>query len=192
MSNPRLAVRLATDADMPAITAIYAHHVATGTASFELTPPDVAEMRRRRDEIAARGLPYLVASAQDAPSTVAGYAYASMYRARAAYRHTLEDSVYVDAAYSGRGVGRALLTALVASCERLGYRQMLAVIGGSDNAASIGLHAALGFEHVGNLVAVGRKFDCWLDTTLMQRPLGEGATAPPSPPSSPSSPSVQR
>ncbi|HEY7945868.1 MAG: GNAT family N-acetyltransferase [Burkholderiales bacterium] len=173
-----ITVRAATAGDLAAITALYSHHVEHGTASFELAAPDGEEMRRRWREVVEGGLPYLVATLSPDAGTVAGYAYASPYRARPAYRFTLEDSVYVAPSCAGRGAGRALLAAVIAACEPLGYRQMVAVIGGSDNAASIGLHTALGFERAGCLTAVGRKFDRWVDTVLMQRALGPGATAP--------------
>jgi Sortase and related acyltransferases len=170
-------VRAAVTGDLAAIAAIYAHHVETGLGSFELAPPDGEEMRRRWQGVVERGLPYLVAVLPE--DGIAGYAYASPYRGRPGYRYTVEDSVYVDPGCMGQGAGRALLAALIAACAPLGYRQMVAVIGGSDNAASIGLHAALGFERVGCLTAVGRKFDRWVDTVLMQRALGPGgATVP--------------
>ena len=172
-----VTVRAAVAGDLAAIAAIYTHHVETGLGTFELAAPDGAEMRRRWQDVVERGLPYLVAVLPE--RAVAGYAYASPYRARPGYRYTVEDSVYVDPDCTGQGAGRALLAALIAACAPLGYRQMVAVIGGSDNAASIGLHAALGFERVGCLTAVGRKFDRWVDTVLMQRALGSGgATAP--------------
>jgi L-amino acid N-acyltransferase YncA len=172
-----VVVRAAVDADLPAIAELYAHHVLTGTASFEVEAPTVAEMRRRREEVRSHGMPYFVASLPGATS-LAGYAYATAYRTRVAYRHTVEDSVYVDPGCVRRGAGRALLAAVIAACEALGHRQMVAVIGGSDNAASISLHAALGFHHAGVLPAVGRKFDRWIDTVLMQRALGPGASTP--------------
>jgi L-amino acid N-acyltransferase YncA len=172
-----ITVRDAGDADIPQIAAIYAFHVERDTASFELEAPDTAEMHRRYRDNVTRGYPYLVALSTDA--RVVGYAYASEYRSRPAYRHTVEDSVYVDAAWSRRGIGNALLNALIERCEAGGYRQMVAIIGGSHNTASIALHATLGFERVGVLAAVGRKFDRWLDTVLMQRALGPGAGAPP-------------
>jgi phosphinothricin acetyltransferase len=163
---------------MPAIAAIYRHHVLTGTATFEEVPPDEVEIARRRADVAGRGLPYLVAVAQGvdggAAGPVLGFAYAAPHRARSAYRFTLEDSIYVADGMAGRGIGRALLTGLIAGCERLGYRQMVAVIGGSANLASIRLHAALGFAPAGLLPAVGYKFGRWIDTVLMQRPLGAG------------------
>jgi len=176
-SSRRVTVRAAVADDLAAVAAIYAHHVETGLGTFELAAPDGEEMRRRWQDVIERGLPYFVAVLPE--HGIAGYAYASPYRARPGYRYTVEDSVYVDAACMGQGAGRALLVALIAACAPLGYRQMVAVIGGSDNAASIGLHAALGFERVGCLTAVGRKFDRWVDTVLMQRPLGPGgATVP--------------
>jgi phosphinothricin acetyltransferase len=172
-----MQLRPATAADMAAVQAIYAHHVLHGLASFEIEPPAVAEMRRRFDAVAAAGYPYLVAA--DGAS-VLGYAYASAYRARPAYRHTVEDSVYVAAGATGRGIGRQLLSRLIAECERAGYRQMLAVIGDSANAASIGVHRACGFEMAGTLRAVGFKFGRWVDSVLMQRALGEAdRSAPP-------------
>jgi L-amino acid N-acyltransferase YncA len=171
-----VSVRAAADADIAAIARIYAHHVLTGTASFEATPPTVDEMRRRHREVLAHGMPHFVASLTRPEGGIAGYAYATAYRARVAYRHTVEDSVYVDPECARCGAGRALLSAVIASCESLGYRQMVAVIGDSANAASISLHAALGFRHAGVLPAVGRKFDRWIDTVLMQRALGEGSS----------------
>jgi len=171
-----VVIRAAADADLPAIAELYAHHVLAGTASFEVAAPTVDEMRRRRRDVLSHGLPYFVASLSD--TALAGYAYATEYRSRVAYRHTVEDSVYVDPVCVRRGAGRALLAAVIAACETLGYRQMVAVIGGSDNAASISLHAALGFRHAGVLPAVGRKFDRWIDTVLMQRALGLGASTP--------------
>jgi L-amino acid N-acyltransferase YncA len=171
------AIRDSRDDDLAAIAAIYGHHVLHGVASFEEIPPELDELAGRRREILAQGLPYLVA---EAAGRVLGYCYASRYRMRSAYRFSLEDSVYVDAAELGRGIGRALLSTLVQRCEKLGYRQMIAVIGGSDQWPSIGLHEALGFTRSGVLTAVGFKFGGWVDTVLMQRSLGEGATALPS------------
>jgi L-amino acid N-acyltransferase YncA len=174
----RVVIRAAADADLPAIAELYAHHVRTGTASFEVVAPGVGEMRRRHRDVVSHGLPYFVASLSENTTGLAGYAYATAYRSRIGYRHTVEDSVYVDPGCVRRGAGRALLAAVIAACETLGYRQMVAVIGGSDNAASISLHAALGFRHAGLLPAVGRKFDRWIDTVLMQRALGPGASTP--------------
>lgn len=156
---------------IPAITAIYAEAVAHGTASWELDPPDTAEMARRMADIQARGYPCLVALAGGG---VAGYAYASAYRPRPGYRFTVEDSVYVAPVWQGRGIGRRLLAALIDATTQQGYRQMIAVIGGSENAPSIALHAALGFTHVGLLPAIGFKQGRWLDSVLMQRSLGPG------------------
>jgi len=171
-----LTIRPSAAGDMPAIAAIYAHHVLHGLASFEEVPPDIAEMSRRRDDFVARALPYLVA---ERAGRVVGYAYASPYRTRSAYRFTVEDSIYIEHAEVGRGIGRALLSALIERCTALGYRQMVAVIGGSDTWPSIRLHEALGFARVGVLQAIGFKFGGWVDTVLMQRPLGAGASAPP-------------
>jgi phosphinothricin acetyltransferase len=171
-----LVIRPATRADIPAITRIYAHAVEHGTASFELKAPDEAEMARRMAELTAGNFPYLVATIDGA---VAGYAYAGPYRARPAYRFTVENSVYVATEIHRRGVGKALLDALIDACTGLGYRLMVAVIGDSNQAGSIGVHLAAGFSHVGVLENIGYKFDRWLDTVLMQRALGPGATAPP-------------
>ncbi len=164
-------MREARAADLAAVQAIYAHHVLQGLASFEEQAPDLDEMRRRFDDIAARGLPYLVGCIGDA---IAGYGYCAPYRARSAYRYVLEDSVYVDPAYQRRGVGRALLSALIERCTALGYRQLIAVIGDSAHAPSIGVHADAGFLRVGTLRSVGFKFGRWVDTVIMQRPLGAG------------------
>lgn len=163
------------DAHLPDITRIYGDAVRTGTASFELEPPSLAEMTERRAALQAGGYPYLVALQA---GRVAGYAYASAYRARPAYFATVENSVYVDPACQGRGIGLALLQALVARCERGPWRQMVAVIGDSANLASQRLHSAAGFSLVGTLRSVGFKHGRWLDTVLMQRPLGEGDRTP--------------
>jgi L-amino acid N-acyltransferase YncA len=171
-----VSIRPSQDADIATIAAIYGHHVLHGVASFEEVPPDPAEIARRRTEILARRLPYLVA---EESGRVVGFCYASLYRARSAYRFTVEDSIYVDEASLGRGVGRALLGTLVERCTALGYRQMIAVIGGSDQWPSIGLHRALGFAGVGLLPAVGAKFGRWIDVVLMQRALGRVAVAVP-------------
>jgi L-amino acid N-acyltransferase YncA/putative methionine-R-sulfoxide reductase with GAF domain len=153
---------------MPAITAIYAHHVLHGTATFELDPPDLAEMNKRRLEILDHGLPYLVAELEGA---VAGYAYAGLYRTRAAYRFTVEDSIYIHPDFVARGLGKLLMARLLKLCEARGSRQMIAVIGDSLNIASIRLHERFGFRNAGVFEAVGRKFGRWLDTVLMQRAL---------------------
>jgi L-amino acid N-acyltransferase YncA len=172
---PGVSLRPATAADAGALAAIYAPHVRTGTATFELEPPDAAEMERRWRDVTGRGLPYLVAVSD---GEVLGYAYAAPYRPRAAYRFTLEDSLYLRDDARGKGIGRALLSALIDASERVGARQMIAVIGDSANAASIGVHAALGFRHIGMLASVGNKFARWLDVVLMQRALGPGDGAP--------------
>ena len=171
-----LIVRDALPADMAAIRAIYAHHVLHGLASFEEAVPSLDEMLARRGSVLAQGLPYLAAEQDGA---IVGYCYAGSYRPRPAYRHTIEDSVYVADGNAGRGIGRALLSALIARCEAGTWRQMLAVIGDSGNAGSIGLHRALGFETVGTLRAVGFKFGRWVDSVLMQRALGTGDGTPP-------------
>ena len=168
---PPIALRAAGADDIATITAIYAYHVRTGTASFELEAPDEAEMLRRWRDVTERGLPYLVAVSG---GEVIGYAYSGPYRPRPAYRFTVEDSIYVRTDAQGRGVGRALLAALIEESTRAGARQMIAVIGDAANVASIRLHAELGFRHVGVLSSVGNKFARWLDVVLMQRALGSG------------------
>jgi phosphinothricin acetyltransferase len=176
MSADAPIIRPSRDEDVPTIAAIYAHHVLNGLASFEELPPEAAEIARRRADIVARGLPYLVA---EADGKVLGYCYAGPFRPRVAYRYTLEDSIYIDPAAVGRGIGRVLLTELLARSEELGYRQMVAVIGGRETVASIRLHAALGFSEVGVLTGVGFKFGRWVDSVLMQRALGPGTATPP-------------
>ncbi len=163
-------------ADVPRIVEIYRPQVLGGVATFELVPPDAGEMARRLADIVAAGMPYLVA---EVDGVVAGYAYASTYRARPAYRYTVEDSIYVDDAYSRRGIGRTLLYALVEQSTARGFRQMVAVIGDSGNAASIALHRACGFAPAGVLAATGWKLGRWVDSVLMQRALGDGAQTPP-------------
>ncbi|MDG2530278.1 GNAT family N-acetyltransferase [Caulobacter endophyticus] len=174
-----MIIRPSTDADIGAITAIYGWNVLNGLGTFEEVPPDEAEMARRRGAFLERGLPYLVA---ELDGKVLGYAYAGPFRLRAAYRYTVEDSIYVAPDAAGKGVGKALLTALIEACEALGLRQMCAVIGDSGNAASIGVHAALGFEHKGVFPAMGYKFDRWVDLVWMQRPLNGGGETPPDAP----------
>lgn len=171
-----MIIRPSSAADLPAAQAIYAHHVRTGTASFELDPPELAEMARRRSALLDRGLPWLVA--ENAEGAVVGYAYAGPYRTRPAYDWTLEDSIYIAPQWVGRGVGKGLLARLLDDCTALGYRQMIAVIGDSANAGSIGLHRACGFTDAGLLKAVGWKFGRWIDSVLMQRPLGAGDRQP--------------
>lgn len=171
-----ILVRDSLEADIDSIQAIYAHHVLTGTASFELDPPDSAEMARRRADVLANGFPYLVAVRGE---QILGYAYANYFRTRPAYRFSVENSIYVREGLRRQGVGRALLTALIARCEANGVRQILAVIGDSANTGSIGLHAACGFRFAGVLRASGWKFDRWIDTVLMQLELGEADRSPP-------------
>ena len=173
-----MQLRPATPEDIGEIHAIYAHHVLEGLASFEEEPPSEAELRRRYDEVTGRGLPYLVA---DFGGLVAGYAYCTLYRTRSAYRYALEDSVYVRPDAQGRGIGKTLLGELIRRCSAAGLRQMVAVIGDSHNAGSIGLHEALGFRRVGTLTSVGFKLGRWVDTVLMQRALGSGDSALPVP-----------
>jgi phosphinothricin acetyltransferase len=170
------AIRAATPADLVAVTAIYDHAVRHGTASFELAPPDASEMARRRQALVDAGYPYLVA---EIDGVIAGYAYAGPYRARPAYRWSVEDSIYVAPRMHRRGVGAALLGRLIADAEQSGFRQMIAVIGDSSQAPSIALHRAAGFRTIGTIENVGFKFGRWLDSVLMQRALGPGATKPP-------------
>lgn len=160
-----IIIRPATAGDMTRVQAIYARHVLHGTASFEEIPPDLAEMRRRRDVVLAAGLPYLVA---EHDGVLTGYAYAGLYRSRTAYRHTAEDSVYIAPEAAGLGTGRVLLAQVIALSAAAGYRELVAIIGDSGNTASIGLHRALGFRDVGTLRNVGLKFGRWLDTVIMQ------------------------
>jgi L-amino acid N-acyltransferase YncA len=170
-------VRPATSADISAITRIYGASVLTGTASFELEPPDEPEMARRMAELTGKGFPYLAAEAN---GDLAGYAYAALYRTRPAYRFTVEDSVYIAAEHRRGGVGRALLSALIEACTQRGFRQMIAVIGDSpQQPGSVALHTALGFSHVGILPNVGFKHGHWCDSLLMQRALGPGGTEKP-------------
>jgi L-amino acid N-acyltransferase YncA len=169
-------IRSATAADLAAITEIYAHAVLHGTATFELIPPDLAEMTRRYKALTDGGFPYLVAALDGG---VVGYAYAGPYRPRPAYRFTVENSVYLRPSIHRRGIGLQLMLRLISECEARGYRQMIAVIGDSANAGSIGVHTKTGFQMIGTHPHVGLKFGRWLDTVMMQRPLGEGATTVP-------------
>lgn len=172
-----LTIRMATPGDMAAVAAIYSHYVETSAATFEVVPPAPDDMARRYEDVMAQSLPYLVAEQEN---QLVGYAYAGLYRTRSAYRHTVEDSVYVDKDSLGQGIGRHLLWDLITRCTALGYRQMIAVIGDSANSPSIALHSQLGFKVIGALPATGRKFERWVDTVLMQRPLGDGGATPPS------------
>jgi L-amino acid N-acyltransferase YncA len=169
-------IRESDEADVEAIAAIYSHHVLHGTGSFEIEPPSPHEMRDRRAALVARGFPHLVAVRY---GEVVGYSYAGPYRSRAAYGGTIESSVYVRADAIGSGIGKRLLQALIATSEARGFRQMVAVIGDSDNVPSIRLHEQLGFRMVGVLRSVGYKHGRWLDTVLLQLELGLGDRAPP-------------
>jgi phosphinothricin acetyltransferase len=170
-------IRRATASDIEAIAAIYGYHVLHGTASFETEPPGRTEMMRRYSALRGQAYPYLVAEADGA---VLGYAYVGPYRTRLAYQNTVEDSIYVRADMSGRGVGALLLGGLIAACEQRGYRQMIAVVGDSASIASIRLHERQGFSRIGTLRSVGYKHGRWLDSVLLQRALGSGDRAPPS------------
>ena len=174
MSVPE--IRPATEADLPFVTQIYQHAVLYGTATFELVPPDLAEMTRRFHALMEGGYPYLVALLD---GRVVGYAYAGAYRPRPAYRFTVENSIYLDPASHRRGIGLQLMQCLIAECEARGYRQMIAVIGDSANAGSIGVHTKCGFQMIGTHPDVGFKFGRWLDTVMMQRALGDGGSTLP-------------
>jgi L-amino acid N-acyltransferase YncA len=175
---PAISIRPAEARDLKAITGIYDEAVGCGTASFEIEPPDLAEMTRRFETLKAGGYPYLVAD-EDGTEAILGYAYAGPYRARPAYHWTVEDSIYVAPSAQRRGIGRMLLAQLIDDAEGLGFRQMIAVIGDSANAGSIELHRAAAFRLVGTFDNVGFKFGRWLDAVLMQRPLGKGAMTSP-------------
>jgi L-amino acid N-acyltransferase YncA len=169
-------IRDATPADANAIAEIYAHHVLTGTASFEISPPSAAATIGKIERILSNAWPFLVCAEDD---VVVGYCYATQFRDRPAYMYACENSIYVRADRMGLGIGRALLTALLAAAETSGFRQMIAVIGGGEP-SSIALHERLAFQHAGRMSAVGRKAERWLDTIYMQRELGDGSdTAPP-------------
>lgn len=165
MSGANVTIRESSDADVPAIAAIYGHHVLEGTGTFEIELPDEAEIARRRQDLVQRGFPWLVAEVNGA---VVGYAYAGPFRAREAYRFTAEDSIYVHPESMGQGVGGTLLRELIEACRRQGYRQIIAVIGDSGNLGSIRVHEACGFQHIGVLRNVGLKHDRWLDAVIMQ------------------------
>jgi L-amino acid N-acyltransferase YncA len=173
---PDVEIRPAAEADLSAVTEIYDHAVRYGTATFELVPPDLAEMTRRFKSLMDGGFPYFVAALEGA---VIGYAYAGPYRPRPAYRFTVENSVYLAPAIHRCGIGTQLLRRLIVDCEARGYRQMIAVIGDSANAGSIGVHTRCGFAMIGTHPHVGFKFGRWLDTVMMQRALGEGGTTLP-------------
>jgi L-amino acid N-acyltransferase YncA len=182
---PDPEIRPATNADLPAVTGIYEHAVLQGTATFELIPPDLAEMTRRFNALMDGGFPYFVATLD---GDVVGYAYAGPYRPRPAYRFTVENSVYLQPAIHRRGIGLKLLQRLIAECEARGFRQMIAVIGDSANSGSIGVHRKCGFAMIGTHPDVGFKFGRWLDTVMMQRALGAGAATLPGPPAKNRSP----
>jgi len=170
-------IRPSKASDVAAIAEIYGYHVLNGLASFELLAPSADEIAKRRADVVGKNFPYLTA---EIDGKVVGYAYASLYRTRPAYRHTMEDSIYVHKDFGGRGIGKQLLEALIEACEKAGCRQLIAVIGDSDNHGSIRLHAACGFEMVGVMKAVGFKFGRWVDSVYMQRDIGEGqSTLPP-------------
>ena len=169
-------LRDAVPGDLPAITAIYAHHVLHGTGTFEESPPDGAEMARRVAAVQDKGWPWLVAEEN---GQVLGFAYLAQFRPRSAYRHAGEDSVYVRDDIRGQGVGKALVAALLRRGEECGFRQVFAVIGDSENVGSIGLHVSLGFRQVGVMRSAGAKFGRWLDVVTMQRAIGRGDRDPP-------------
>ena len=192
-------IRASQTDDLPQITAIYAHHVLSGTGSFETEAPTLAEMAARRSDVLAKGLPYIVAESRleggmDGRKEILDYAYCTWFKLRPAYRFSAEDSVYVAPGLQGQGLGRALLAELAAQAEKMGIRKLIAVIGDSSNAGSIGLHRSVGFTDVGVLKSCGWKFDQWLDVVLMEKALGLGNASPPpsptdySPPLSPSKP----
>jgi len=169
-------IRPSRDEDLPAITAIYAHHVLHGTGTFETDPPSAADMAARRADVLGRGLPYIVAEEQ---GEILGFAYANWFKPRPAYRFSAEDSIYVADAARGCGVGRLLLDALCAAAEAAGVRKLLAVIGDSANAGSVGVHRAAGFTEIGVMRSVGWKFGAWRDVVLMEKPLGAADTTAP-------------
>lgn len=169
-------IRPSADSDLDAITRIYGHHVLHGTGTFETTPPAVQDMAARRADVLSKGLPWLVVEEGD---QVLGFAYGNWFKPRPAYRFSVEDSIYMAPEAAGKGMGRALLAELMAAFERAGARKVMAVIGDSANAGSIGIHKALGFEHVGVVQSCGWKFDRWLDIVLMQKSLGPGDNTPP-------------
>ncbi|MDB5871708.1 MAG: hypothetical protein JWQ07_1150 [Ramlibacter sp.] len=171
-------IRPSTDADLPAITAIYSHHVLHGTGTFETTPPTEAEMAGRRDDVLAKGLPWLVA---EEGGQVQGYAYCQWFKPRPAYRFSAEDSIYLHPDAAGKGLGKLLLAELEKQAKAAGIRKLIAVIGDSNNGGSVGVHRALGFAPVGVLKSCGWKFGRWLDVVLMDKALGEGDSTPPGP-----------
>jgi L-amino acid N-acyltransferase YncA len=171
-----LMIRPSTDADLPAITAIYGHHVLTGTGTFEVDAPSMDDMRARRADVLAKGLPWLVAVLN---GQVIGYAYCNWFKPRPAYRYSAEDSIYLSPEVAGKGIGRTLLAELMAQAQRAGVRKLIAVIGDSANAGSIAVHKAAGFQPVGVLASCGWKFNKWLDVVMMDKALGEADSTPP-------------
>lgn len=169
-------IRPSTDADLPAIARIYTHHVLHGTGTFETTPPTEDDMRLRRADVLGKGLPWMVV---ECGGVVQGFAYGNWFKPRPAYRFSVEDSIYLAPEAAGQGLGKLLLTELLAQLERRGIRKVMAVIGDSANAGSVGVHRALGFENAGVIEACGWKFDRWLDIVLMQKTLGAGSATPP-------------
>jgi len=176
MTAPELLIRTRTDADMARITEIYTHHVLHGASSWELTPPDEAEMLKRAHALRDAGYPYLVA---EIDGRVVGYAYAGAYRPRPAYRNTVEHSIYIDDSVRRGGIGKRLLEELIDTCTELGFRQMIAIVGDAENRQSIDFHEKMGFTHVGHVKNIGYKFGRWMDQIILQRPLGPGAATPP-------------
>lgn len=176
-------IRPSTEADLPAITAIYAHHVLHGTGTFETEPPSEADMRQRRADVLSKGLPFVV---MDEAGALLGFAYANWFKPRPAYRFSVEDSIYLAPQQEGRGLGSALMQALLNQLEAAGIRKVMAVIGDSANAASIGVHRRAGFAHAGVVQSCGWKFGRWLDIVLMDKTLGDGDSTPPQDPSTPS------
>ena len=169
-------IRASLDADIAAITAIYSHHVLNSTGTFETEAPSVQDMTSRRADVLGKGLPYLVAVDGN---QVVGFAYGNWFKPRPAYRYSVEDSIYLASGQTGKGIGRALLAELMARCEAVGIRKIMAIVGDSANAASVGVHLALGFEQVGKIDACGWKFGAWRDIVIMQKKLGLGDTQPP-------------
>ena len=169
-------IRPSRDEDLPALTAIYGHHVLHSTGTFETEPPSVADMTARRADVLSKGLPYLVA---EEDGRIAGFAYGNWFKPRPAYRYSVEDSIYLAPDLHRKGLGRALLTELLARCEAVGIRKMMAIIGDSANAGSVGVHLALGFTQVGLIESCGWKFGAWRDIVIMQKTLGAGDTQPP-------------
>jgi phosphinothricin acetyltransferase len=170
------SIRPSLESDLPAITAIYGHHVLHGTGTFETTPPTEAEMTSRRADVLAKGLPYLVI---EEGGRVLGYAYCQWFKPRPAYRFSAEDSIYMHPDAAGKGLGRKLLAELMKQAEAAGVRKLIAVIGDSGNTASVGVHKALGFAPVGTIANCGWKFERWLDIVIMDKSIGEGATTRP-------------